>query len=194
MSLTSVHRAPVANDTNPRLRILDLIEAHPDRADEYERALQSVDLLAQWRSAAEALPAISPQVARALVASERLWDRLAHEFGLLSGAELGRRLGSRAKDPSSMVAKRQQAGQVIGVRRGNRTLYPGFQLDPRTGDVYPVIPELISRAAARGFTGADVAQWLMAPLASLAGERPVDRLADAEAVLDSATHDWDVQW
>lgn len=195
MSLTApAPRRSVAPPQSPALRAIDIIQANPEHAAEYERALQAVNAVARWRAAAESLPAVSPQVARSLVATERLWNAMDEEFGLLSAAELGRRLGSRAKDPSSMVAKRQQAGQLIGFKRQNRMQFPAFQLDPRTGDVFPVIPELVARAAKHGLSSRDVAQWLMSSRRSLGGGRPVDALADAEAVLRAAAQTWDIVW
>lgn len=179
---------------DPRIRILDLIESHPERAAEYERALQSVDLLAQWRSAVEALPKASPQLARAFTATERFWVQVDREFGLLTATQLGRRLGSRAKDPASMVAKRQQSGRLLWVRRGGRLLYPGFQVDGRSGDVFPAIPELLDRAADHGLQSPEVIQWLLGAQGSLDGARPVDLLGDEDRLLDVCERSWATEW
>jgi len=176
------------------MRVLDLLESHPERAAEYERALQTVDLLAEWRSAVETLPPVSPQLARALTATERFWDEVDREFGLHSATQMGRRLGSRAKDPASMVAKRTQSGRLLWVRRGSRLLYPGFQVESATAEVYPAVPDLILRAAELGWQPPQVIEWLLSPLQSLEGKRPVDLLHDREAVLEVAERSWSTEW
>lgn len=179
---------------DPRVRVLDLLEAHPERAAEYERALQSVDLLVQWRDAVETLPAISPQLARALTATERFWDSVDREFGLFTAAELGRRLGSRAKDPASMVAKRQQSGRLLWVRRGGRLLFPGFQLDQTIGDVYPVISELLMLGAERGWQSPQLIEWLLEARGSLDGARPVELLSSPTRLIEFAERDLANEW
>lgn len=188
------HSSHALGSSDPRLRVLDLIESHPERATEYERALQSVDLLAQWRDAVETLPEVSPQLARAFTATERFWDAVDREFGLLTAAQLGRRLGSRAKDPGSMVAKRQQSGRLLWVRRGGRLLFPGFQVDGERGDVFPVVPELLHLAADRGVQSPELIQWLLGALDSLGGARPVDLLGEPERLLGAAERSWSAEW
>lgn len=177
-----------------RSAVITHLEAHPERLGEYARAMRSVDALARWRSAVETLPPVSPQVARSLAATEQLWQAVDDEFGLLSATELGRLLGSTAADPSSMVAKRQQAGKLLWVRRGGRLRYPAFQFDAQQGEMYPAVPELVMRGAERGFDGPQVVQWLLAPSAALGGDRPVDVLGDTERVLAAADRAWSAEW
>lgn len=177
-----------------RSALITHLETHPERLGEYVRAMRSVDALARWRTTVETLPAVSPQVARSLTATERLWQAVDDEFGLLSAAELGRLLGSTAADPSSMVAKRQQSGKLLWVRRGGRLRYPAFQFDARQGEIYPAVPELVMRGAEHGFDGPQIVQWLLAPSAALGGDRPVDILGDTERVVAAADRAWATEW
>lgn len=93
-----------------------------------------------------------------------------------------------------MVAKRHQSGRLLWVRRGGRLLFPGFQVNESTGDVYPVVPDLLRLAADRGLQSPELVQWLLGALESLNGDRPVELLGDAERLLRIAERSWSTEW
>ncbi|TSE00434.1 hypothetical protein FOS14_08440 [Skermania sp. ID1734] len=153
------------------------------------------------RSAAalgEAIDAVQvytePAVARAVQAEYNLYDRIDAEFGLLSSAETGRRLGSRSTAPRNLAAASRRQGALVAIARGNHILFPGFQFD-RDGRPLPVIRQLRDLASEAGWSEAGIVQWLCAPTTYLNGRRPVDLLAtDPERVLETARRSWTVQW
>lgn len=127
------------------------------------------------------------------MATENAWRSMEREFGLLSAQEASTALGSRAKDRSTLAHDRRESGQLLGVRRGNAVLYPGFQFD-RNGDVHQVIPALIQVARQARRSDEDLAQWICLPSGYLDDDRPVNPLQDADAVLAAAQGHIGVEW
>lgn len=135
---------------------------------------------------------VSPQLARARQATEKMWNRLESEFGLLTGQEVAGLLGAEPNDRNLTAAKRT-ARKVIGVRRGNAYLYPGFQFEH--GAILAVIPPLIQLADDNGRSLESLTAWMLSPSTSFEEEdRPVDHLHEPEAVLASAKNTFEVQW
>lgn len=133
---------------------------------------------------------VSPQLARSIQAAENhVRDR---EFGLLSAMQVSVLLGNRAGDVR-FVNRMRAAGKVLGIRRGHRFLYPGFQF--AGGSVKPVIPRLLEAGRAAEWDDSDVVLWLCSPTTYLpGGHRPVDFLNDADTVVAAAQASFNVEW
>ena len=143
-------------------------------------------------AAAGAGTAPSPQLARAIRATAEAWRRLEEEFGLLTSGEVAELLGAPLTGPSG-VAARREARKIIGVRRGNTYVYPGFQFDHQT--VLPVIAPLLELAHANAWSSDDLTLWTFGPTTSFVQEdRPVDHLREPEAVLATATLTMEALW
>ena len=103
------------------------------------------------RAVGEALAAVEvytePAIARAVQAEHNLYARIDAEFGMLSSADAGRRMGSRSSAPRNLATTAHRAGTLVAVHRGNYLAYPGFQFDP-DGQPLPVIARLRDVAAA----------------------------------------------
>lgn len=137
---------------------------------------------------------VEPTVARAVQAERNLYDRIDAEFGLLTSAETGRRLGSRSTAPRNLAAATRRDGALLAITRGHQMLFPGFQFDP-DGRPLPVIRTLRELADETQRSETGVVQWLCAPTTFLGGLRPVDLLAsEPERVVDTARQAWTVQW
>lgn len=159
--------------------------------DAVVNAQRSLDAL---RPALASLPtAVTPELAQGAMATENAWRSMEREFGLLRAQDASKTLGSRAKGRSTLAHDRRESGQLLGVRRGNAVLYPGFQFD-RNGDVHQVIPALIQLARQARRSDEDLAQWICLPSGYLDGDRPVDRMQDADAVLAAARGHFGVEW
>jgi hypothetical protein len=135
-----------------------------------------------------------PAVARAVQAELNLYDRIEAEFGLLSSAETGRRLGSRSSAPRNLAVATRRNGALLAITRRHQILFPGFQFGA-DGRPLPVIRILRDLAEEAQWSENGVVQWLCAPTTYLGGLRPVDLLAsDPERVVDTARRAWTVQW
>ena len=135
-----------------------------------------------------------PAVARAVQAERNLYDRIDAEFGLLTSAETGRRLGSRSTAPRNLAAATRRDGALLAITRGHQMLFPGFQFDP-DGRPLPVIRILRDLADETQWSETGIVQWLCAPTTYLGGLRPVDLLAsEPDRVVDTARRAWTVQW
>ncbi|CEA09409.1 hypothetical protein BN1051_02779 [Arthrobacter saudimassiliensis] len=135
----------------------------------------------------------TPEPAQGAIATENAWRSMEQEFGLLTAQEAATTLGSRTKDRSAVARDRRETGQLLGIRRGNAVLYPGFQFDSN-GDVHKAIPALIRVARQARRSDEDLAQWICLPSGYLDGDRPVDRLRDVDAVLAAAQGHFGAEW
>ncbi|OMH23785.1 hypothetical protein BKD30_10365 [Tersicoccus phoenicis] len=126
------------------------------------------------------------------MATENVWASVEAEFGLLTSVQVAALTGSK-KSSRSLAADQRAAGKIMGVRRGNAYLYPGFQFDTANGRVRPAIPRLVATARDCGWDGEDLILWLVSPSGYFGSDRPVEHLGD-EDVLDklrrAATVDW----
>lgn len=145
--------------------------------------------------AAEALEVpVSAQMARGVQATENAWRDIEAEFGLLTGVEVAAFFGSNAKSPTGFATDRRKAGKLLGIKRKNAFLYPGFQFVLGAGEVLPVIPVLLEIIDRHNRSAGDLTQWLCARTAQLDNDRPVDRLDEPAAVLEAAKNHYGVQW
>lgn len=162
---------------------------------ETERAVINMhrSLTALGASVAALQVSASPQMARGLQATENAWREMESEFGLLTGRQVAELMGSRSRTPTGYATDQPKAGKILGIRRRNAYLYPGFQFTPE-GAVLPVIPKLLKVAAKYDKSSEGLGQWLCAPTGQLDGERPVDHLGDGCRVIEAAENHYGVEW
>lgn len=156
-----------------------------DRAEVSEGA-QEQETVAAFKGTA------SPQLARAVQASENVWKDIAREYGMLTSMEVAQLIGSE-KSGRSLAADQRAAGKLISIKRGNKQLYPGFQFDRGAQKVRPAIQDLVAVAAEVGWDEQDLVFWLVSPSGYFGGERPVDHLDDVDLV-DKARLAATVEW
>lgn len=120
---------------------------------------------------------VSPQLARARTASQRLRQQIAAEFGALTEAE----------------ATDLRCAPPVALRSPDLT-FPAFQFDVGAQTVLPVIGPLLELAHANNWSDQDTIVWLVGPNTSFDDERPVDHLDEAAAVLAAAKNAFEVQW
>src|SRR5690606_27737672 len=72
--------------------------------------------------------ATTPQAARALQVTENAYRRIGEEFGYLSSSDVAERMHAKSGNRQLANSLRRE-GKLLGVRRTNRYLYPGFQFD-----------------------------------------------------------------
>lgn len=134
----------------------------------------------------------SPQLARAIQATENVWKGIDAEFALLTSMDVARLIGSK-KSSRSFASDQRAAGKLMGVKRGNKILYPGFQFDLAAGKVLPKVPGLLKMASEVGWDEEDLILWLVAPSGYFDGDRPVEHLDDDDLV-KKARQAATVQW
>jgi hypothetical protein len=137
---------------------------------------------------------INPEIVAGLQSTENAWRAIEAEFGMLTGNEVAELLGSKAQGRSSYAADKRKAGKLIGIRRRNALVYPGFQFDRSAGKVREAIPALVAVIREYERTEEDLAQWLCDPSGYLGGDRPVDHLNEPERVLAAAEGHYGVEW
>ena len=131
---------------------------------------------------------ISPQLARALQATENAWRRITAKYGMLTGAEVSDLLGEA---PGGPPVKRQD---LLSAVRGGVDLYPGFQFDRERGQILPVIAPLLTLASELDWDLDDLTIWLSTPSGYFGGDRPADHLDNVEELLSTARNAATVQW
>ena len=145
-------------------------------------------------SALTKLPtAATPATARALQATENVWRELDERYGLLTSTEVAALLsakGSNRAYASNLRAK----GQLLGVRRRNSYVYPGFQFDTRTHRVKEVVLPLLALAAELDWDADDLTIWLGTPSGYFGGDRPADHLDDTQTLLAKARDEATIEW
>jgi hypothetical protein len=135
-----------------------------------------------------------PAIARAVQAEHNLYGRIEAEFGMLSSAEAGRRMGSRSSAPRNLATTAHRKNQLVAVRQGNYLCYPGFQFGP-DGQPLAVISRLREVADANDWSETGLVQWLCSPTTYFDGDRPVDHLVeDPERVAAVAAEDLAISW
>lgn len=162
-------------------------QSRADRTAELYRtwAREAADGLASLAPALEALPTrVSPQMARAAQATENAWRDIDAEFGMLTSTEVSGLLGYEPN--RTLASTMRKDGRLLGVRRGGRYLYPGFQI--AQGHLTPVVGELLKLADTHEWSSESLVLWLCAASGHIADDqRPVDVLhADPKAVLEAA--------
>ncbi len=137
-------------------------------------------LLASYLDIAELAVLPGPMITRATLGVEQAWRDMESEFGLLSAAEISARAGSRATSVRAWASQKRRDGQLLGVSRRNRVLYPGFQIDP-VGSVVASVPAVWAVFRSAGWREEHVLLWFTAANGWLGGQRPVDLLSGADA-------------
>jgi hypothetical protein len=136
----------------------------------------------------------SPQLIRSLQTTERVWKRLAEEFGLLTASEVIEILGATLTNRNTLVVLRF-TGKIIAVRRGSYIQYPGFQFDRARRTIFPVVEPLIEVARANEWSCEDLTLWMLCPTTSFDEEdRPVDHLQEQELLLAAARSHMEAVW
>lgn len=69
------------------------------------------------------------------------------DYGMLTSADVARLIGSE-KSGRSLAADQHSAGKLIGIKRGNRYVYPGLQFGQRARKVQLLEPEPQLRGSA----------------------------------------------
>lgn len=136
---------------------------------------------------------VDPATARSVQATENVWRRIGEEFGLYSSVRVSELLGSRSAN-RTIASDMRARGELLGVKRRNAYVYPGFQFDGRTGDVLPWVARLIALGRESDRNSADVIMWMMSPTTYFEGDRPVDHVAKTDRLLDVAERAWSIQW
>lgn len=135
---------------------------------------------------------VSPQMARSVQARVNRWRRVMKEYRFLSGEEATELLGSQQGD-WSLASRRRSEGKLLGVKQGNAVLYPEFQFD-ETGDVRPVIHELIALAKENNWSEQSLILWLVTPTGYFDDEAPVKCLDDPDRILAGARSRFKTSW
>ena len=153
---------------------------------------------ASARAVGTALAAVEvytePAIARAVQAEHNLYARIGAEFGMLSSAEAGTRMGSRSSAPRNLATTAHRAGTLVAVRRSNYLAYPGFQFGP-DGQPVPAIARLRKVAETNDWSEEGLVQWLCSPTTYFDGDRPVDHLIeDPDRVVAVAAEALAVSW
>lgn len=134
----------------------------------------------------------SPALARSAQAAQNLYSGIESEFGLLSSAEAGARMGSRSAAARNLALAARRDRRLLALRRGRYQAFPGFQFDER--GLRPVIADLISLGDAHHRTETGLIQWLMSPTTYLHDRRPVDILDQPDELLKTAAMSFGVEW
>lgn len=135
----------------------------------------------------------TPATARAAQATENAWRRIDNEFGLLTSSQVATRMGARSSN-RSYASEQRIAGRLLGVKRLNSFVYPGFQFDPQTNAVRPFIKPLLELAHENDRSPDGAALWLTSPSTYFAGARPVDSIDEGERILAVARDAWAADW
>lgn len=139
-------------------------------------------------------PRESDASARAVQATEHVWQLIASEFGLLSAGEATALIGTGERRGSQALDLRRH-GELLAVVREEAWLLPGFQFDRATGDrPLPWAAPLLKLAGEHHLSASDVIMWMMAPTTYFFGDRPVERLDETEQLLDVAERAWGIEW
>lgn len=134
----------------------------------------------------------SPQLARAIQATENVWKGIEADYGMLTSMQVARLIGTD-KSSRSFASDQRAAGKLIGIKRGNKILYPGFQFKRTAGKVHPAVPGLVQMAKDVKWDEEDLILWLVSPTGYFHGDRPVDHLDDADLV-DKGRQEATIEW
>jgi len=133
----------------------------------------------------------SPQMAKSIAATERLWIRIEDEFGMLTSEEVTTQFGLPAEESASALIDQ---GVIVGVLRRGKLRFPGFQFDFETKQVWPVIKTLIRIAAEHNYDMVDLTLLMVSPSTYFeGGSRPVDHLDDPD-LPDKIRNKISVEW
>lgn len=142
------------------------------------------------RSLASLSGTVTPAAAARAAATESLWRQIEHEHGLLTADEVRQLAGAKGK---TYASDKRHSGHLLGVKRLNRILYPGFQFDgeaPR-----PVMGQLHRAAAQYEVPEEAVLLWMASPTTWWGEDtRPVDHLEDTDGILGAFRSRFGTEW
>jgi hypothetical protein len=104
-------------------------------------------------------------------------------FGLpvLDSEQVSQFLGSRSQNQRQYAAALRRRGELLGLPRGNRYVYPKFQFDPKTQRVHRVIG-VVGEILRAGSDPWGAVSWWSSPNPRLSDRRaPMDLLGDPGA-------------
>lgn len=153
--------------------------------------------LAATRSLGVSLPKLeteaTPAQAYRAQATENAWRDIAREFGLLTATEVAERVGGTASAGRTYASDARRNGRLLGVRRLNHVLCPGFPFGPE--GPLPMIRDLRSAADELEIEEPTVLLWLTAPTTWWGDDaRPVDHLDDSDGVLSAFRSHFGITW
>lgn len=135
----------------------------------------------------------SPQLARSLQAQENWWRKIEAEHPWFTSTQAAQQLGRSAN--RNYASQLRKDGKLLGYRRANSYRYPAFQFDPRTGDVRPVIGQLLAFTRSCDVPDEDLMLWLCSRTAYFPEQdRPVDHIEDPELLLAAARDEFGAIW
>lgn len=155
--------------------------------------LSKLNLNAVGNALIELPTGIDPALTRAAQASENVWRRVEHEFGLLSSSEVADLLGARNRN-RAYASNRRQRGELLATMRRHAYVFPGFQFNRSAGEIRPWVKPVLELAESNSCAAADVVMWMMSPTTYFDGDRPADHVDDAARLLDVAERAWGVEW
>jgi hypothetical protein len=132
------------------------------------------------------------EMARVVQAQQNLYDRIEAEFGLLTSAQAGDQMGSRAVARRNAATAVRNEGKLLALRRGQYLLYPGFQFT--SAGIRPVIADLWAFAREHGWGETSLLEWMVSPTTYLTGQRPVDIIDDPDRLLTVAREAFEISW
>jgi hypothetical protein len=135
---------------------------------------------------AEAPARVGPHTMANAARLDARWRDIESRWGLLDAETVARAAGSRASNPRAYAANQRRQRRLLGVRRGGRVLFPGFQFDSH-GQPRPVIADLAHLLLDAGWREDSILLWLASPTGGLSGQTPADILdAEPDRVLRAA--------
>ncbi len=110
-----------------------------------------------------------------------------------TGPELGRLVGSRARNSAERASSWRRSGRIFAVSDGSRDVYPLFQI--KADKPHPVVADLLV-VLRRRLSDWEIFAWFTAPdIWSCEGRPPKDLLDSApEAALEAARHATAEHW
>lgn len=94
---------------------------------------------------------------------------------MLESMAVAEALGQSGSSGLETVGKFRRASQVVGIRQGDRYLYPAFQIDVRNRRVAPVVAQVNELLSAVDDPWG-MASWWISPSPRLGGQAPRDLL------------------
>ncbi|MEO7326591.1 MAG: hypothetical protein ABIW82_17355 [Dokdonella sp.] len=156
------------------------------------QALAGLDDIPIVRAANEiAASATDDDVPQAAANGRALRDHLIANHAWWTSQEVAERLRGAVleSNPSEPASRLRREGRLFGVRHGNKTLHPPFQLDEQ-GELRPGLERLIALLPASP-SNWTAAFWLFQPTARLAGQCPADVFpSDPERAIQAAEKDF----
>lgn len=184
----------LAPDHHELMRELESIQDEGQASHILRKLRHQVHAAAALQRSLSALSVeVTPEQAYRGQVTEGAWREIEREFGLLTSAEVAQRVGSTAKAGSSYASDARRDGRLLGVKRMNRVLYPGFQIG--SSGPLPVIRDVHQAAQDLQISEEAVILWLTAPTTWWSKtSRPVDHLHEPQQVLAAFEAHYSTEW